>query len=54
MSPAGLPDNLQICNYFCKVVKEFVPDKMAIREALKNEGKIDGAKLITSYNLQIK
>jgi hypothetical protein len=40
--------------YFCKVVKEFVPDKMAIREALKNEEKIDGAKLIISYNLQIK
>jgi hypothetical protein len=40
--------------YFCKVVKEFIPDKMAIREALKNEEKIDGAKLITSYNLQIK
>jgi hypothetical protein len=40
--------------YFCKVVKEFIPDKMAIREALKNEERIEGAKLITSYNLQIK
>jgi hypothetical protein len=40
--------------YFCKVVKELIPDKMAIREALKNEEKIDGARLVTAFNLQIK
>jgi hypothetical protein len=40
--------------YFCKVVKELVPDKKAIKEALNNEEKIEGAKLITNLNLQIK
>ena len=40
--------------YFCKIVKELVPDKMAIKEALKNEEKIEGAMLITNFNLQIK
>ena len=40
--------------YFCKVVKELVPDKRAIKEALKNEEKIEGAMLITNFNLQIK
>ena len=40
--------------YFCKVVKELIPDKRAIKEALKNEDKIEGARLITNFNLQIK
>ena len=40
--------------YFCKVVKELVPDKRAIKEALKNEEKVDGAMLVTNFNLQIK
>jgi hypothetical protein len=40
--------------YFCKVVKELIPDKRAIKEALKNEEKIQGARLITNFNLQIK
>ncbi len=40
--------------YFCKVVKELIPDKRAIKEALKNEEKIQGARLVTNLNLQIK
>ena len=40
--------------YFCKVVKELIPDKRAIKEALKNEEKIQGARLVTNFNLQIK
>ena len=40
--------------YFCKVVKELVPDKRAIEEALKSEEKIEGAMLVTNFNLQIK
>ena len=40
--------------YFCKIVKEFVPDKRAIKDALKAEEKIEGAKLVTNFNLQIK
>ncbi|MHC4725470.1 MAG: siphovirus Gp157 family protein [Planctomycetota bacterium] len=40
--------------YFCKVVKELIPDKRAIKEALKNEDKIEGARLVTNFNLQIK
>jgi hypothetical protein len=41
-------------SYFCKVVKELVPDKRAIKEALKDEEKIEGARLVTNLNLQIK
>jgi hypothetical protein len=40
--------------YFCKVVKELVPDKKAIKEALKNNDQIEGASLVTKFNLQIK
>lgn len=40
--------------YFCKVVKELVPDKKAIKEALRNEEIIEGARLVTRLNLQIK
>ena len=40
--------------YFCKVVKELVPDKRAIKEALKDKEKIEGARLVTNFNLQIK
>ncbi len=40
--------------YFCKVVKELIPDKRAIKEALKDDEKIKGAKLVTNFNLQIK
>ena len=40
--------------YFCKVVKELIPDKRAIKEALKNDEKISGAQLVTNFNLQIK
>ena len=40
--------------YFCKVVKELVPDKRAIKEALKGEERIEGAILVTNFNLQIK
>ncbi len=40
--------------YFCKVVKELVPDKKAIKEALKNDEKIEGARLITNFNLQVR
>ena len=40
--------------YFCKVVKELIPDKRAIKEALKDEEKIEGARLVTNFNLQIK
>ena len=40
--------------YFCKVVKELVPDKRAIKEALKNDEKIQGAMLVTNFNLQMK
>ena len=40
--------------YFCKVVKELIPDKRAIKEGLKNKEKIEGAKLVTNFNLQIK
>jgi hypothetical protein len=40
--------------YFCKVVKETVPDKRAIKEALVNKEEIAGARLVTNYNLQIK
>ena len=40
--------------YFCKVVKEFVPDKKAIKEALKDEEVIEGARLVTKFNLQMK
>ncbi len=40
--------------YFCKVVKELIPDKRAIKEALKSEEKIQGARLVTNFNLQIK
>jgi hypothetical protein len=39
--------------YFCKVVKELVPDKRAIREALTNQEEIAGARLVTNFNLQI-
>lgn len=40
--------------YFCKVVKELIPDKRAIKEGLKNKEKIEGARLVTNFNLQIK
>jgi hypothetical protein len=40
--------------YFCKIVKELVPDKRAIKEALKGDEKIEGARLVTNFNLQIK
>ena len=40
--------------YFCKVVKELVPDKKAIKEALKDEEVIEGARLVTKFNLQMK
>lgn len=40
--------------YFCKLVKELVPDKRAIREALANQEEIAGARLVTNFNLQIK
>ena len=40
--------------YFCKVVTERVPDKRAIKEALQQDAAIDGARLITRYNLQVK
>ncbi|GAI76762.1 unnamed protein product [marine sediment metagenome] len=40
--------------YFCKVVKELIPDKRAIKEALKDQEKIKGARLVTNFNLQIK
>lgn len=33
---------------------EFKPDKKAIKEALKNGAEIDGARIITNENLQIK
>lgn len=40
--------------YFCKVVKELVPNKKSIKEALKNDEEIEGASLVTKFNLQIK
>ena len=40
--------------YFCKVVTERVPDKRAIKEALQQDAAIEGARLITRYNLQVK
>jgi hypothetical protein len=40
--------------YFCKVVTERVPDKRAIKEALKNNEPIEGAQLVTRFNLQVK
>lgn len=40
--------------YFCKVVTERVPDKRAIKEALKNNEPIDGAQLATHFHLQVK
>jgi hypothetical protein len=40
--------------YFCKIVKQFVPDKRAIKEVLKGEEKIEGARLAINFNLQIK
>ena len=40
--------------YFCKVVKELVPDKREIKEALKCDYEIEGANLVTKFNLQIK
>ena len=40
--------------YFCKVLKELIPDKRAIKEALKGEETIEGARLINNFNLQIK
>jgi hypothetical protein len=40
--------------YFCKLVKELVPDKRAIKEALANQEEIAGARLVTNFNLQIK
>ena len=40
--------------YFCKLVKELVPDKRAIKDALSNQEEIAGARLVTNYNLQIK
>ena len=40
--------------YFCKMVTERVPDKRAIKEALKNNEPIDGAQLVTRFNLQVK
>jgi hypothetical protein len=40
--------------YFCKLVKELVPDKRAIKEALSNQEEIAGARLVTNFNLQLK
>ena len=40
--------------YFCKVVTERVPDKRAIKEALKNNEHIEGAQLASHFHLQIK
>ena len=40
--------------YFCKVVTQRVPDKRAIKEALKNNESIDGAQLVTHFHLQVK
>ena len=40
--------------YFCRVVTQQVPDKRAIKEALKNNETIDGAQLVTKFNLQVK
>ena len=40
--------------FFCKVVTERVPDKRAIKEALQQDELIDGARLVTRYNLQVK
>lgn len=40
--------------YFCEVVKKYTPDKKAIKEALRNDEKIEGATLVTNFNLQLK
>lgn len=40
-------------NLFRTIIKK-EPDKNAIKEALKSGAEIDGASLVTNYNLQIK
>lgn len=40
--------------YFCTVVTERVPDKRAIKEALQQNAAIEGAQLVTRFNLQVK
>ena len=39
---------------FIKVKTEEKPDKVAIKDAIKSGEKINGAKIVTNYNIQIK
>ena len=44
----------QIPQEFITVKQTFVPDKAAIKKAIKEGKEVAGAKVITNYNLQIK
>ena len=44
----------QIPQEFITVKQTFVPDKTAIKKAIKEGREVAGAKVITNYNLQIK
>ena len=53
-------DSIEITNFdlipskYIKKKVEENPDKVAIKEAIKNGKEISGAKLVTNYNVQIK
>ena len=44
----------QIPQEFITIKQTFVPDKTAIKKAIKEGKEVPGAKVITNYNLQIK
>ena len=44
----------QISQEFITVKQTFVPDKTAIKKAIKEGREVAGAKVVTNYNLQIK
>ena len=53
-------DSVDVTNFeelpeeFIKTKIEKTPDKVAIKNAIKDGNKVNGAKLVTNYNIQIK
>ncbi len=49
-----IPDETKIPRDYCNVTEVVKPDKMKIKEALKNGMEVFGAELVESKNIQIK
>lgn len=54
-STSTLIENIeQLPSKFLTVKQEFIPDKAAIKKAIQSGEQVEGAVLLTNYNLQIK